>query len=199
MAKNPGPKLIDKLKGDYRNLPNWATNKLQVRVEKQSVDEKVEPDALGGGLLSSSVLQEHTDERTKVNAYIDITQLPISIEGQQVVQDFGGVVADVETTLGQEPATVTGGFGVLSTESKPLGNGLVQTETISVTQFPILQGTQIDSRYGVPFVYEKEIVAAGTVGGIAVDGLSATEVEPKDQWHSWRTTTSIGALPADQI
>ena len=199
MAKNPGPKLIDKLKGDYRNLPSWATNKLQIRVEKQNVDEKVEPDALGSGLISSSVLQEHTDERRKVNAYIDVTTLPISVEGKQRVADFGGVVATATSTITQEPAVAQSGFGVLSSEARPLGNGLVEVQTLSVTTFPIIQGVQIDSRYGVPFTYEKQIVEAGTSGGIDPDGLSATEIEPKDQWHSWRTTTSVGSLPDDQV
>lgn len=199
MAKNPGPKLIDRLRGDYRNLPNWATNKLLVRVEKQNVDEKVEPDALGSGLIASSVVQDHTDERKKVNAYLDVTQLPISVQGQQRIADFGGLVGVSTNTLTQEPAQAPAGFGIVASETRPLGNGLVEIQTVSVTSFPIIQGVQIDSRYGVPFTYQKQIVPAGTSGGIAPDGLSATEIEPKDQWHSWRTTTSVGTLPADQV
>jgi len=105
-------------------------------------------------------------------------------------------------TLSRQPVAagsrVEGAFGITSNAINPENQALGIKETVKVENFEPLRGVQIDPRYGVALEYTKELVDAETaVGGI--DGLESVEIEPKNQWHSWRLSTKLSQLPADQV
>jgi hypothetical protein len=106
------------------------------------------------------------------------------------------------STLTRQPVVagseVDQGYKVISSAVNPENKALGIKETITVDEFPVLRGIQIDPRYGVALEYTKELVDATTaVGG--VDGLESIEIEPKDQWRSWKLTTKLAQLPQDQV
>jgi hypothetical protein len=118
------------------------------------------------------------------------------ISGQIIDRD--GNIA----TLTRQPvvsgSSVDQGYKVLSSSINPENKAFGVKETITVDEFPVLRGVQIDPRYGVALEYTKELVDAETAEG-GVDGLESVEIEPKDQWRSWKLTTKLAQLPQDQV
>ena len=105
-------------------------------------------------------------------------------------------------TLSRQPVAAgteaDAGFGVVSSAITPENQAFGVKQTVRVDEFAPLTGIQVDPRYGVALEYTKQLVDAATaVGGI--DGLESVEIEPKNQWHSWRLSTKLSQLPADQV
>jgi hypothetical protein len=103
MAKNPGPLLVDKIRGTLEVLPAWVRRFTKYTITKQKVDAKdpLDPDVLTGTLVSSELRQEVTDERLKLNTELDPTALPATRTGEQVLPN--GQVGIVTETVDDEP------------------------------------------------------------------------------------------------
>jgi hypothetical protein len=122
--KNPGPILIDKVRGYFGALPEWLKAAIPIRTEKQSgIDSKItaldSPTA-----VESSLIQDKTDERTRVSRYLDSdpndpsTQLPQTNCGKVVIPSTGQV-ADRCETVSNDPLTLI--------EGPPLQDGSIQS------------------------------------------------------------------------
>jgi hypothetical protein len=81
------------------------------------------------------------------------------------------------------------GFLVKNSTVTALGNGLSIKITVSYTSFPVFEGTKIDENLRLVLPYTKQIVAAGTAGGIV--GATSTEIEPRDKWRSISIASTI--------
>lgn len=105
-------------------------------------------------------------------------------------------------TLSRQPVATgseaDAGYGIVSSAITPENQALGIKQTVRVDEFAPLTGFQVDPRYGVTLEYTKQLVDAATaIGGI--DGLESVEIEPKNQWHSWRLSTKLTQLPEDQV
>jgi hypothetical protein len=133
-----------------------------------------------------------------------------SLVTEKIINEFGGLIATTtETLVSDNTVTVAGAFGTLEAQVTQLGNGksvssVTKAPVISSQpSFPSLSGTQIDPRYGVALAVSKQIVAASTSGGLTTHPttgvITATEIEPLNQWHAWKNSVSIANLPQNQV
>jgi hypothetical protein len=143
---------------------------------------------------------------TEKHVYVDLSDVAIS---DLTTNDFGGILATKRDHIVAEGLQSETGFGIIEASTTSLGNGKSVQSIVRAPvdengnpNYPTLEGNQIDSRYGVIFDYTRQIVEAGSVEGeITQNGaeLIAVEVEPKDQWRSWKTQTRLVSLPEDQV
>lgn len=143
---------------------------------------------------------------TEKHIFVDLSDTAI---GDLILTDFGGILATKEDRIVDEGTHSETGFGIVDASVTSLGNDKSIKTVIKAPVdsegnpiYPVLEGNQIDPRYGVIFDYTRQIVEAGSVeGGITQNGaqLISVEVEPKDQWRSWKTQTTLSAIPEDQV
>ena len=137
--------------------------------------------------------------------------LPVNLpNGQLIVNDYGGVVATRKESLVEDGETTESGYGILDSSVSVLGNGQSVKVTIEAPKdangnvlFPTIYGAQIDSRYGVPLAFSSSIIPSNSESGglyYGADGsFGSVDIQPKDQWHSTRSTTYLQSLPAPQV
>lgn len=143
---------------------------------------------------------------TEKHVYVDLSDVAIS---DLTTNDFGGILATKRDRIVEEGTQSETGFGIIESSTTSLGNGKsVQSvvrapvDALGNPVYPVIEGSQIDSRYGVIFDYTRQIVEAGSVDGdITQNGAEfiAVEVEPKDQWRSFKTETRLASMPEDQV
>jgi hypothetical protein len=114
--KNPGPLLVDKLRGYFDRLPEWLRGQLTIRIEHQKgIDAKLldlDPTA-----IDSELKQTVTDERERTNKFIgdgaagsgnDLSDLPLSHPSEVVIPETGQVADATETVSATESHLVEG-------------------------------------------------------------------------------------------
>jgi hypothetical protein len=113
--KNPGPLLVDKVRGYFDRLPPWLRDRITIRVEKQKVDAKISE--LDLGALESELKQDVTDEKLRTNRYLgdgpdgsgnDMGELPASHVSEIVINQTGQVADVTETVSSTEQGLVEG-------------------------------------------------------------------------------------------
>jgi len=136
--------------------------------------------------------------------------LPVNLpNGQLIVNDYGGVVATRKESLVEDGETTESGYGILDSSVSVLGNGQSVKVTIEAPKdangnvlFPTIYGAQIDSRYGIPLAFSSSTIPSNSESGglyYGADGsFGSVDIQPKDQWHSTRSTTYLQSLPAPQ-
>ena len=137
--------------------------------------------------------------------------LPVNLpNGQLIVNDFGGIVATRKESLVEDGTATESGYGILESSVTPLGSGQSVQVTIEAPKdaagnvlFPTIYGAQIDSRYGVPLAFSSSIIPSNSESGglyYGNDGsFGSVDIQPKDQWHSTRSTTYLMSLPEPQV
>ena len=145
-------------------------------------------------------------KKTKRNALV----LPVNIpNGQLIVNDYGGIVATRKESLVEDGTATESGYGIIDSSVSALGNGQSVKVTIEAPKdangnvlFPTIYGAQIDSRYGVPLAFSSSIIPSNSESGglyYGADGsFGSVDIQPKDQWHSTRSTTYLQSLPTPQ-
>ncbi len=196
-VKVPGPTLTEKFRGLVRLIPDRFLAKYGINITKQKNPDDVAPSSLTGGILESNLTTEQTNEVLKTNTSFG-GSLPATITDTRLTTDFGGGVLDVTQTISQGSLTVS--QGLTTTESAVTDLGGVSEKTAAVLQdasWPILYGTHVDEQTKLTVDYTKQVVAAGTLGGIS--GSDYIEVEPIDKWRSLKITSTLRAntVPAD--
>src|SRR6266478_3608379 len=153
------------------------------------------PPPLGTGELSrrEEQLTEFTFRRT--TAAHDATGLPVTHISHELTAEFGGTILAVAATLNDSDMSVDEGLMVISSEVKNLGNGLFLKITRAAdtdTEWPELLATHIDEKYLLEIDIKKRVVAAGTVGGVDLDG-TIREVRSIDKWRSIQIASKFNA------
>ena len=114
-------------------------------------------------------------------------------------EEYGGEITRLGGFLDDSEPVVDAGLIVVSSEVRNLGNGtwFKQTEYLDVaTEWPELVGTEVDPRTGIVVSVKRKVVAAGTLGGVGVDGY--VDIKPIDKWKSIRIASKLdpATLPA---
>jgi hypothetical protein len=126
--KNPGPLLVDKVRGYFDRLPPWLRDVITIRVEKQKVDAKVTE--LDSAALQSELKQEVTDEKLRSNTFLgdgepgsgnDMSGLPASHPSEVVITGTGQV-ADVTETVSTSPLGLVEGPPLQDGSSEQVGD-----------------------------------------------------------------------------
>jgi len=155
--------------------------------------------------------KKETAERAELTTITEVIDANAgSLVTHKIINEFGGLIATTtESLVSDNTVTLVGAFGTLDAQVTQLGNGksvssVTKAPVISnLPSFPSLSGTQIDPRYGVALAVSKQIVEASTSGGLTANAttgvITATEIEPLNQWHAWKNSVSIASLPQDQI
>jgi hypothetical protein len=172
-------------------VPLYVTDELQVG----DIDD---PPILTSGQLEKT--EEQVDAETKrvrVRSRAGVSSA--SQTNKEVTTQYGGGVLDVK--LLYDPVgtnTVDQGLGVVASRVTNLGNGFEVEETKKLPSggWPELEGTEVDPRTGIVVDIKKQVVAAGTTGG--VDGNGYHDVKPLDKWRSIRISSKLdaGTLPS---
>ena len=181
--------------------PDPVPQKFRIAAPSTTTEETVEGTAaqpvLATGELAASEQQVTKFTKRVRKTARSTTALPVTLTGAKLIADFGGVIADVEETLGTD-STPESGFDVLESTVEAIGDGTFIKTVAKTGAFPVLHGSQVDSRFGVNVDYTREVVDASTaISGSVSSGVSV-EIEPKDQWRSWKTQSSL-SLPPDQM
>lgn len=158
-----------------------------------------------GNLEGSLVRQDGTVTQTSYqpvnNLVVDRVVETYSSSGpimQGRMIDSDGNIATLSRQVVASGTEADSGYKITSSSIAPENKEIGIKQTVKVDKFPVLSGAQIDPRYGVVLQYTKELVDASTaVGGVS--NLESVEIEPKNQWHSWKLTTRISQLPNDQV
>lgn len=161
-----------------------------------------DPPVLSGTQLSKShetVDPVHYRETTR---NLGAPTLPVSFQNKELAgEQFGGEVCKKVITLfdpSATPLTIDQGLGVISSAVNQLGDNLFMKATEQLdtaTEWPELLGTEVDPRTGITVEIKKKVVAAGTLGGVGVDGY--VDVKSLDKWRSIRIASKLqtGSLP----
>jgi hypothetical protein len=139
-VKNPGPLLVDKLRGYFDQLPPWLRGQITIRVEKQNIDAQI--DDLDPTALDSELKQTVTDERLRTNKFLgdgepgsgnDLSDLPVSHPSQVVIPETGQV-ADVSEEVSADEIGLVEGPPLHAGSSEQVGDVWV-TKKVEVSTF----------------------------------------------------------------
>jgi hypothetical protein len=133
-----------------------------------------------------------TEFKKKVESkFVDFSAGEIILAGQETTEEYGGGILDATFKLNNTPYTIDEGLLVVSSKTKDLGAGLYSKDTkkLSGTEWPELVGTEVDPRTGIVVEVRRQVVAAGTMGGVSIDGY--TDVKPIDKWRSIQITSKL--------
>jgi hypothetical protein len=128
ILKNPGPLLVDKVRGYFDRLPPWLRDVITIRIEKQKLDAKVTD--LDQTALSSELKQEVTDEKLRTNRFFgdgepgsgnDDSVFPASHPSEVVITQTGQV-AQVTETIGTTETHLTEGPPLQDGSSEKVGD-----------------------------------------------------------------------------
>jgi hypothetical protein len=203
----PGPILATRIIGSIDVVPEKFRIDIGTTTAKQRVLAGTTPDDPSGDLRESKVEDTSVIEAIKENVSFTVP-LPRTLTGSQVVTQFGGAILDVIETVDGGPQVVDTGLGVLESEVIALGGGNTLKKTIKfpggTTAWPILTGTLTDEGTGIVINFTKQVVPAGTTGGITTQTIAGkvikkfTEIQPLDAWRSIAVTSWVPAanLPA---
>jgi hypothetical protein len=197
-----------------KEIPNPIPEKFRSQIPTHTLDTVEEGLAseptLGEGELSRLEDQINFGAKRIRVVTNSAPELPVCLpDGEVIVRDFGGVVATREECLVAAGTSAESGFGVLESQVNSLNATYAEKVVVRAPQdengnpiFPELDGGRIDPRYGVPLLYKRKIVPAGSIEAAVVvqeDGTGlAYEVEPRDQWHSF-LNTFFTYLPDPQV
>lgn len=123
-----------------------------------------------------------------------------TLSGKKLTTEFGGGVLNVTQTFDETTISIDQGLMVVNSVVNALGDGLFHkiSEQLEDASWPILVGTKVDEETGIVVSYTKQVVAAGSTGGVA--GNVYTEITPLDKWRSLKVISQIsGGLPADEV
>jgi hypothetical protein len=139
--KNPGPLLVDKLRGYFDRLPEWLRGQLTIRIEHQKgIDAQLTD--LDPTAIDSELKQTVTDERERTNKFIgdgvagsgnDLSGLPLSHPSQVVIPETGQV-ADVSETVSAGEVGLVEGPPLHAGSSEQVGD-LWVTKKVEVDTF----------------------------------------------------------------
>lgn len=219
LQKNPGPLLVDKLKGFYGQLPEWVKSAIPIRVEKQKVDAKTaELDPLTGARIASELQQEVTDEKLKVNRYIDSGtgdgELPPGFWPQshpgQVVLSETGQVATSNEVLSDQPQSLVEGPPLQAGSVEQIGDLSLKKSVEAPTfdrkafQKSVEDLMPPEFRAAIPQQSEQHTVdgeaAMPTLGATDLSRREAQEkVGVKQTTRQWRDTGTPAVLVGQRI
>jgi hypothetical protein len=132
------------------------------------------------------------NKRVRVEGRAGATlETPLLVSAEQITEFGGGQL----NTFAMLTATYTdppGGLRYLNSKTTNLGNGLwvVSAGILDDTEWPELIGTEVDPRTGIAVEVRRKVVAAGTTGGVAIDG-SYVDVKPLDKWRSIQIASKL--------
>jgi hypothetical protein len=172
--KNPGPLLVDKVRGYFDRLPPWLRDRVTIRIEKQKVDAKI--NELDPSALESELRQEVTDDKLRTNRYLgdgeagsgnDTSGLPASHPSEIVITGTGQV-ANVTETIGSSETHLVEGPPLQDGTSEQVGDlwvtKKVEAPTFDDKVFQLTREDLIPSEFKA-LVPEK--LEAHTVDGVA--------------------------------
>lgn len=161
----------------------------------------IDPPVLSGTELAKSEEQVDPVQKRVTTRNLGAPTLPVTYQNKELGgEQFGGEVTKKVVTLDDTVMPVDQGLEVISSAVNQLGPSLFikMTEQLdTAVAWPILHGTEVDPKFGVVVAVKKQVVAAGTVGGIdPVDGY--VDVKPLDKWRSIRIASKLdlSTLPA---
>ena len=129
----------------------------------------------------------------------DIT-FPIDQLGYELTEEYGGGVLVVQRRLHNILLTVDEGEDVVRSHVQPIGEALMwfrETARRYVDlEWPELVGTEVDPRTGIVVEIRRQVVNAGTLGGVDVNGYH--DAKPIDKWRTLMISSKLqpGSLPA---
>lgn len=154
--------------------------------------------------------QQVTEFRKKVEVRgLDLSGLPIVLNGQELTEEFGGGVLNVVFTLDTTPLTIDEGEFVTSSRTKELGGGLYSKETKQqdLMAWPTLDGQSFDKEMQVNVLTEEQTVAAAfTPATPSVGDYWVESKKPIDYVRSKRikltktpTATDVGSAIIEEV
>jgi hypothetical protein len=175
-----------------------------IPITETSIDESGSPSTspvLLTGELSrtESRLTEFT-KRTRI-AKLGTIVVPVTITGQETSEVYGGGILDVTVTLDSVSLVPDQGLTVVNSNVTNLGNGYFVKETrklgADLAAWPANVGTHVNEQYGISVGITKQVVDAGTTGGLA--GGTYTEIKSIDKWRSMSIASklNLASLPGD--
>jgi hypothetical protein len=118
---------------------------------------------------------------------------PIIQTNYETTEEYGGGILQVIRTLNDSVLTVDEGESVVRSEVHEIGQSYLWfKETASrfgAAAWPILLGTEVDPRTGIAITVIKQVVNAGTLGGIS--GSDYIDVKTIDKWRSIQITSRL--------
>ncbi len=155
-----------------------------------------------GVLMERNAQIDFNTYRHTIRGRFDIS-LPQHITNREITTEFGGGRVDRVLTLDLNSALVLEfGLTVLSSEIRKIddqvdGLAVRTTRTLVETTWPILESTHVDDTYGLVIDITKQVVDAGTTGGVS--GGVYTEVKSIDKWKSITIASQldVDSLPED--
>ncbi len=160
------------------------------------------PTLATGDLMRRSAQIDYNTYRLTIHGRAGVT-LPQIIINEELTSEFGGGVVDRTLTLDlfNNLNTLDQGLTVLSCELHHIDdqvNGLAvkTTRILEDGAWPVLTGTHIDEQNNIQVDISKQVVDAGTTGGVDLDG-TVHEVKVYDKWKSIMFSSQLHGGIAD--
>lgn len=113
-------------------------------------------------------------------------------QGSEMTTFLGGGVADIDISLVADTSSADSGFNIIESKVTPIGDGDAIKTTKTLSSYPTLIESRYDASLDAMLTITKDVVAAGTVGSVAVGDI--TEVRPVDKWRSVRIRTQAAGV-----
>tara|TARA_R110000823_G_scaffold72942_1_gene167919 strand:- start:2286 stop:4220 length:1935 start_codon:yes stop_codon:yes gene_type:complete len=144
--------------------------------------------ALGANEIQKSYEKE-TPDRYKETTVMQ-TAPNITLEGAQVVTQFGGVKATTSEEIVAKATAATTGHTIISSTVQPVNDTESIKRTVTAAEtYPTLSGEEYDPHLGIQLPFTQQVVNSS--GATAVAGGSLV---PIDQWRTLKKTKDIAAL-----
>jgi hypothetical protein len=146
--------------------------------------------ALGANEIQKSYEKE-TPDRYKETTVMQ-TAPNITLEGAQVVTQFGGVKATTSEAIVAKATAATTGHTIISSTVQPVNDTESIKRTVTAAEtYPTLSGEEYNPHLGIQLPFTQQVVNSS--GATAVDGGSLV---PIDQWRTLKKSGNVPALQA---
>lgn len=189
-------------------IPEWARPQIPIITESHTLAGVASQPVLAQRELRvrEAQVNDLLYQRTVTKIRDDVV-FPVTAVNEQTDERYGGAVLEERLTLDEVEMTADEGLLVVDSKTTTLAvynnpppDGLFMKQTLlnPGTEWPQVHSTHVDERYLVEIDIEKKVLAAGTDGGVDMDG-TIREVRSIDKWRSLQISSKldVDSLPDD--